>query len=131
MAFFPVPTKANTGACFADCAQISIINANGKNLGAAKLWVEFLASPEISEYYCSNAGMVSNIKGISITHEWQPDFFKGDYVLESNKAKFNFYDYWGSGLQKVLEKTMFAGGDWKGYVQDFEEELKVLDLKNK
>lgn len=131
VAFFPVPTKANTGACFADCAQISVINAHGKNLGAAKLWVEFLASPEISEYYCSNAGMMSNIKGINITHEWQPDFFKGDYVLESNKAKFNFYDYWGSGFQKVLEKTMFAGGNWNEYVKDFEKDLKTLDLKNK
>lgn len=131
VAFFPVPTKANTGVCFSDCAQISVISSNSKNLGAAKLWVEFLATPEISEYYCSHAGMNSNIKGVSVTHKWAPDFFKGDYVLESNKAKFKFYDYWGAGFFKVLEKTMFGGGDWKPYVQSFEQELKTLDLKNR
>lgn len=131
VAFFPVPTTSDTTTCFSDCAQISVINSNSTVLGAAKLWIEFLASPEISEYYCTNAGMKSNIEGVSVTHEWEPDFFSGDYVLESNKAKFNFHDYWGSSFWKVFEKVLFGGGDWTSYVQSLEDELKTLDLKNK
>ncbi len=131
VAFFPVPTFANTGRSFCDSAQISIINSNSKALGAAKLWVEFLATPEISEYYCNNANMNSNIKGVKITHDWEPSFFNGDYVLESNHATLKYYDYWSNSFSKVFEKALFGGGDWKPYVSSFEDELNTLNLKGK
>lgn len=108
VAFFPVPTFANTGRSFCDSAQISIINSNSKALGAAKLWVEFLATPEISEYYCNNANMNSNIKGVKITHDWEPSFFNGDYVLNPTTQRLNITIIGATVFQRYLKKPCSA-----------------------
>ena len=130
--FFAIPTYANSGNCYAEGAQVSCINANGKNLGAAKLWVEFLATPEISEYYCTNAKMFSTVNGVS------PAFEEKDMIASgiSNFAiraleEFENDEYWATGLQSIYGGVIFEGEDWEGLVRVYTSKLEEYDLANK
>ncbi|MBQ8803081.1 MAG: extracellular solute-binding protein [Tyzzerella sp.] len=130
--FFPIPTYANNGLCYAEGAQVSCINAAGANLGAAKLWVEFLATPEISEYYCSNAKMFSTIA------EVEPQFEEMEMIKNACSGyaikpleKFDNEMYWMSGLEKIYEATIYDGTeDIEGLIRVYRSQLEEYDLAN-
>lgn len=126
--FFPIPTYANTGLSYMAAAQSSCINKASKNLGAAKLWVEFLATQEIREYYCTNAKMFSSIEGVT------PTFPEAEMILSACKGyvsdSVSLYDnveYWQSGYNGMLEGVL-KGKDWKGLVKVYASKLEEYDL---
>lgn len=128
--FFPVPNYANTGLTYTQGAQTSCINASSKNLGAAKLWIEFLATPEISEYYCSNAKMLSTIKDVA------PAFDEAEMLLDSCKGyaaraieERENEEYWNTAFNTMTE-SILAGEDWKGAARVFASKMEEFDLAN-
>ena len=129
--FFPIPTYANNGTTYAEGAQTTLINAASKNLGAAKLWVEHLATPEISEYYCSSAEMMSTIEGVSVESEVATMLQNScaGYAIKSIIEPENS-EYWSNGFGDVLEGVIFDGKDWKGLVKVFASKLEEYDLAN-
>lgn len=129
--FFPIPTYANTGLSYTQGAQTSCINATGKNLGAAKLWIEFLATPEISEYYCSNAKMLATINDVT------PVFDEAEMLLASSKGyaaraitERENAEYWNAAYLSIGQGVL-AGEDWKGLAKVFASKLEEYDLANK
>ena len=129
--FFAIPTYGENNYCYSEGAQVSCINANGKNIGAAKLWVEFLATPEISEYYCSNAKMFSTVNGVEPVFA-EKDMIKAsatDYALRALE-EFENDEYWGAGFNK-LYRAIFEGEDWEGLVRVYASQLEEYDLANK
>lgn len=132
MGFFPVPTYANNGMTYAEAAQTSLINAASQHLGAAKLWIEFLATAEISEYYCTNAKMLSTIDGV------EPNFEEAEELLASSSGyairpvtEPENYEYWGSGFGQIAYAVIFEGKDWEDLVFLFNKKLEEYDLANK
>lgn len=128
--FFPIPTYANNGVSYAEGAQVDCINANGKNLGAAKLWVEFLASPEISEYYCSNAKMFSTIEGVNPQFE-EMEIIKNacsGYAIKPLE-EFENESYWKSGLDKIYESIIHEGyEDIEGLMRVYKSQLEEFSF---
>ncbi len=129
--FFPIPTYANNGKTYAEGAQTTVINAAGKNLGAAKLWVEHLASAEISEYYCTSAGMMSTIEGITVDSDILKmlDASCSGYALKSLTSPKND-EYWMGGYADVWEGVIFDGKDWEDLVKKYTNKLEDYDLAN-
>ena len=129
--FFAIPTYANSGVCYSEGAQVSCINANSKNLGAAKLWVEFLATAEISEYYCSNAKMLSTLNGVSPTFEEKEMITNSasDFALRALE-EFENDDYWSKGFDTIYEGVIYDGEEWEGLVRVYTSKLEEYDLAN-
>lgn len=128
--FFPVPTYSGTGLTYTQGAQTSCINAASKNLGAAKLWVEFLATPEISEYYCSNAKMFSTINDV------EPVFDEAEMLLNSCNGyaaraitERENGEYWTNSWQGFLEGIL-EGQDWQSLNKVLRSKLEEFDLAN-
>lgn len=130
--FFPVPTYANNGKSFAEAAQSTMIYSGSKNLGAAKLWVEHLASAEISEYYCTSAKMMPVIEGVNCTFEGAEELVTNvsGYAIASSNSVFKNKEYWESGLGGILEAVLFEGEDWTAWAKRFASELEEYDLAN-
>lgn len=127
--FFPFPTYANNGMTYAEGAQTTVINAASKNLGAAKLWVEFLATPEISEYYCSNAKMMSTIEGVTSVFdemEMLQNAVSGYAIKEIVEPDHS--EYWMNGFGNILEGVIYKGKDWKDLVRMYTSKLEEYDL---
>ncbi len=130
--YFPVPTYANNGVGYVEGGHTSCINVYGENKGAAKLWVEFLATPEISEYYCSNAKMMSTIKGVTPVFDEAEELMAAvDTPAFEIKSTFNNYEYWSNGLGKALEAALYSEESWVDNAQRLAEQLKGYDLANK
>lgn len=128
--FFAIPTYANSGLSYAEGAQCACINSAGNNLGAAKLWVEFLATPEISEYFCSNSRMLSTLNGVT------PKFDEAEMIVNSctgyaarQIVEFEHDEYWQTGYNSVLEGLM-KGNEWENMVKVFTSKLEEYDLAN-
>ena len=128
--FFAIPTYGNTGLSYAEGAQCACIFSGGKNLGAAKLWVEFLATPEISEYFCSNSKMLSTLNGVT------PNYDEAEMIINSCNGyaarqivELKNDEYWQTGYNSVLEGLM-KGNEWKNMVKVFTSKLEEYDLAN-
>lgn len=129
--FFAVPTYANNGLSYAEGAQTTLINAASKNLGAAKLWVEHLASAEIAEYYCESATMMSTIKGVAPETDiltMLKECCKG-YAIQSIVEPEN-EEYWSGAFQKLRDGIIYNGDDWQDAVAKFTAKLEDYDLKS-
>lgn len=130
--YFPVPTYANDGTGYVEGGHTSCINVYGENKGAAKLWIEFLATPEISEYYCSNAKMMSTLQGVTPVFDEAEELMAAvqtpAFVIKSN---FSNYEYWSNGLGKVLEAALYSEEGWEANAQKLTEQLVSYDLANK
>ncbi len=127
--FFPFPTYANNGVTYSEGAQTTVINAASDKLGAAKLWVEHLATSEISEYYCSNAKMLSTIEGVTPEFEEAEMLLNSstDYAIKSIVEPENS-EYWSSGFNNILEGVVFRGEDWQELVRVYASKLEEYDL---
>ena len=116
-AYFPVPTYAGNGVTYAEPGQCSCIYAKSEHIEEAKLWVEFLATPEISEYYCTNAKMLSPIKGV------EPKFDEAQMLLDSSTGyeliKTNNYEnseLWTIEWSELLEGVMWDGDSYLQHI---------------
>ncbi|MBO5071267.1 MAG: extracellular solute-binding protein [Roseburia sp.] len=127
--FFPIPTYAENGVTYAESAQATCINAASENIEAAKLWVNFLASAEISEYYCTNAKMMSPIEGV------EPQFEEAEMLLASSTGYellpvlvYENEDYWMTNWKDMLKAIMWNGEDFETLAADMVAFLEDLDL---
>lgn len=107
---FAIPTMANNGAHYAEGAQVTVISAASEHAEAAKLWVDFLASQEISSFYCSSAKMISTIEGVGL------DYDGGDILAEAAANGVNILptlvrnngDYWYGEWKNVLYELVYG-----------------------
>lgn len=128
--FFAIPTYGNPGIVYGEAGQISCINANSKNLGAARLWVEFIATPEIAQYLCSSIKMFSTIEGVT------PDFKEAQMLMDSGECQLcgiiepKNTVYWEGSWSSVLDGIIYDGKDWESQVKIFNNKLKDYDLSS-
>ncbi len=129
---FAIPTVGNTGENYAESAQLTVINASTKVADAAKLWVEFIASAEISSYYCSSAKMISTIEGVTLDYE-------GGDVLATLASKGvnllptytrNNKDYWNSTWKALQSDLMYGAKDYDTAITEYVQFLTDLNLAN-
>ena len=127
--YFPLPVYGKTGVTYAEGAQTTLINAAGKNLGAAKLWVEFLASPEIAEFYCTNTEMMSTIEGVEVETDNLTMLRNScqNYVIGTIVEQENS-EYWSGGFNELLRGVVFEDKDWKDLVKIYTNKLEDYDL---
>lgn len=129
---FPLPTLKGTDIAYAESGQISMINANSKQIDAAKKWVEFLATPENASIYISSSKYCPTINGVEANFDGAEllaaQMEKGVAILPIiNRKNFEFYtDNWTA----MLENIIINGKDPVEEVKAFESALKALDLKN-
>ena len=118
------------GKNYAGGAQVTTISAASENVDAAKLWVEFLASPEASSYYCSNAKMISTIEGVTLD-------FEGGEVLAAAAANGvevlptytrNNKDLWNEDWKVLLNGLVFGDLDYDSAIQEYVDTLTKLDI---
>ena len=131
-AYFPVPTYSGNGMSYAEPGQCSCISAKSEHIEEAKLWVEFLATPEISEYYCTSAKMLSPIKGV------EPKFEEAEMLLASSKGyyliKSNYYEnaeLWNKEWDEMLKGVFWDGDSYKDHLNIVNAQLKKADIANK
>lgn len=130
--YFPVPTYANNGTGYVEGGHTSCINVYGENKGAAKLWIEFLATPEISEYYCSNAKMMSPLKDVVPVFDEAEELMAAVQTPAFDiKSDFKNYEYWSNSLGKVLEAALYSDEGWVPIAEKMAGELAGYDLANK
>ena len=126
--FFPVPTYANTGYTYAETGETLVVNAAGKNLGAAKLFVEFMAEPENVGYLNESSMKLSTIKGVEWNFEEIQTYVKG-YAL-MYPITFKNEDYWSTGLSNMLKGVTMEGKSWKDMNKVYKSQLEEYDLAN-
>lgn len=130
--FFPLPTETGTGISYAECGHAKLINAASKYPGAAKLWVEFLATPEQNEYYCKDRQTMSTIQGVN------PDFeSKADITANVTECaivpveNLKHEEYWTQRFNTLFKGIIF---DAKSRAEDllriFKSQLEDVDLAN-
>lgn len=129
--FFAVPVEGKSGVSYAEGGQNTAINAASEHLEEAKLWVEFIATKEISEYYCTNAKVFSCIKGA------EPEFDEAALVLANvDEAEVlpsytaNNGDFWESNLKSALVDIVINGKDYKTVAEEFNAKLVEADIAN-
>ena len=93
------------------------------------MWVNFLASAEISEYYCTNAKMMSPIEGV------EPQFEEAEMLLASSTGYellpvlvYENEDYWMTNWKDMLKAIMWNGEDFETLAADMVAFLEDLDL---
>lgn len=129
--YFPLPTYANNGVSFSEGGQTLLINAASKNLGAAKLWVEFMASQEIASYFLNEVKMLSTINGVEATFEEASivnEYVTG-YAIKALSLTKNS-EYWTVGWNNLLTSIISDGESWEGSARVFQSKLEEYDLAN-
>lgn len=129
--FFPMPTYAETGISYGEGAQTMLINAACENLGAAKLFVEFIATPENAGYYCSNAKMIPCLEGAEAKFDKKEEIEQ--YVTDvAIRPLFNHKNesYWSSGLSTLFRGITYEGSKWQDIVKVYRSQLEEYDLAN-
>lgn len=129
--FFPIPTYSNNGASYAEVGQCSCISATSENVEGAKLWVEFLATPEISEYLCTSSCTLSTLEGAV------PTFAEAQMLLDSctSYGLFkSFYtenaEYYDTEMKDLKQGIFYFGDDYKQHVEKLNKRLEEADIKN-
>ncbi len=127
---FALPTMLNSGEHYGEAGQLTVINAASENVEAAKLWVEFIASPEVSSYYCSNAKTISTIEGVTLDYE-------GGEILAEAKSngirllptyERNNKDYWNSNWKDLVYGLVYGDLNYDDAIAAYTEFLTGLDL---
>lgn len=128
--YFAIPTYVDNGVSYAEAAQNAVISATCKNLGAAKLWVEFLATPEISSYFCENSKMLPTIEGVTLNNEVSQ-------MIQNSATDFAFapneldnQEYWYAAFDAVMDNVMFKGAKWMDEVKKLTRKLEDYDLSS-
>lgn len=126
--YFPIPTLSRTGLSSAEGAQCASISAKCENLGAAKLWVEFLATPEISAYFCNNSKMLSSIEGVEYDNEIAKMIVDSSNGFVMNSGSFGHESYWQGAEETVRNNVFFNGADWRKELSNLSRKLEDYDL---
>ena len=127
--FFPIPTYANTGISFAEGGEDFVINVNSDKLGAAKLFVEFIATSENLDEFNRKSMKLSTITDCT----WKFDDIQ-TYVKDYGMAKEEFYnneEYWSSGLSNIFTTIIYEGEDWQALNKVYRSKLEEFDLAAK
>lgn len=130
--YFPLPTYAANGVSYAEGGQCTCIRSDTKYLEEAKLWIEFLASEEISEYYCSNAKVFSTITGV------EPKFDTAEMIMSSSTGYAlspvlltQNTEWWSHEWSLMIEGVLWEGKDYKSLMNDLNAQLKKADISNR
>lgn len=130
--FFPIPTYEANGVSYAEGGQCTCIRSDTKYLEEAKLWVEFIATPEISEYYCSNAKVFSTIAGV------EPQFDTAEMILSSCTGYelspvviTENTEWWSFEWGKMLEGVLWEAKDYAPLMKALNEQLVKADISNR
>lgn len=128
--YFAIPTYSGNSLNPAEPAQNACINSSCENLGAAKLWVEFLATPEISAYFCANSKMLSTIEGVSQDDEIIKMVLDSSesFVITPSDPKNG--EYWEYAYEQVFDNVMLKGANWKDEVRKLSNKLEDYDLSS-
>ena len=128
--YFAIPAYTENSLNASEPAQNACISANCENLGAAKLWVEFIATAEISSYFCSNSKMLSTIEGVTLDNDVSKMIIGSSegFVLETPDCKNA--EYWELAYQAVFDNVMLKGAEWEKEVKSFARKLEEYDLSN-
>lgn len=127
--YFPVPTYANTGISYAEGGETFVINSSSDKLGAAKLFVEFMAKAENLDEFNRITMKLSTISGTTWNFDEIQTHVK-DYALKQNE-KFDNVDYWSTGFSNILKSTVYDGIAWKDLNKVYKSQLEEYDLANK
>ena len=127
--YFPVPTYANTGISYAEGGETFVINSSSDKLGAAKLFVEFMATVENLEEFNKTTMKLSTIEGTTWNFDEIQTYVK-DYALKQNE-NFDNVDYWSTGFSNILKSTVYEGKAWKDLNRVYKSQLEEYDLANK
>lgn len=130
MGYFAIPTYSGNSYNTSEAAQNASISATCENLGAAKLWVEFLATPEISTYFCSSSKMLSTIEGVTLDNEVSKMIVNSSDSFVLPLLNYENMAYWHSAYTSVFDNVLFGGKDWKQELQIFARRLQEYDLAN-
>lgn len=128
--YFAIPTYSAKSMNTSESAQNACISANCENLGAAKLWVEFLATPEISSYFCSNSKMLSSIEGVTLDNEVSNMILNSSESFVLPLLSYENDSYWSMTYEAVFDNVIFAKNDWKEEVSILTRRLEEYDLSN-
>lgn len=130
--YFPIPTYAANGVSYAEGGQCTCIRSDTEYLEEAKLWVEFLASPEISEYYCSNAKVFSTITGV------EPEFDTAEMIMSSSTGyalspvlMTENTEWWSHEWSLMIEGILWEGKDYQALMEDLNAQLVEADIANR
>ena len=128
--YFAIPTYSGNSLNPSEPSQHACISASSKNLGAAKLWVEFLALPENSEYFCSNSKIISTIEGVTSDDEVMQMIKNSSegFVLETPDTENSAY--WYLAYRAVFDNVMLKKKDWKKEVEKLTRKLEDYDLSS-
>lgn len=127
---FALPTLADNGMQYGQGAQCTTVSASSKNIEAAKLWVDFIARPEISGLYCSAAIMISTINGVTL------DFEGGEMLSEAIANGVELLpiyirhnkDYWNSNWKELQQNLLYGTGDYDTEAANYAAFLSELNL---
>lgn len=127
---FALPTLADNGKQYGQGAQCTTINAASENVEAAKLWIDFIARPEISSFYCSKALMISTINGVTL------DFEGGEMLSEAIANGVELLpiyvrhnkDYWNSEWKAMQQDLFYGTGDYDTLMPQYIQFLSDLNL---
>ena len=128
--YFPIPTLKETGLSSAEGAQCASISAKCENLGAAKLWVEFMATPEIASYFCDNSKMISSIEGVEYTNDIAKMIQNSSTGFVMMSGSFGHESYWQGAEDTVRSNVFFNGADWKKELENLARKLEDYDLSS-
>lgn len=129
--YFPIPTYSGNSLNAAEGAQSACISSQCENLGAAKLWVEFLATEEISTYFSESTGMLSTIEGVTTEDEITPMVLassEGCVIHSMNNIKYEAY--WSTAFSDCLFNILCEDADWKEEVDYLKRKLEEIDLSS-
>lgn len=127
--YFPIPTYANTGISYAEGGETFVINSSSDKLGAAKLFVEFMATAENLEEFNRTSMKLSTITGTTWNFDDIQTYVKG-YALVQNE-NFDNVDYWSTGFTNILKSTVYEGKAWKDLNRVYKSQLEEYDLASK
>lgn len=130
LGYFAIPTFSGNSLNASEPAQVACISANSENLGAAKLWVEFLATAEISSYFCTNSKMLSTINGVELNDAVLQKLLNSSESFVIKPTKFKNSEYWELSYEAVFNNVMFQGADWKKEVEILKNKLIDYDLSS-
>lgn len=127
---FALPTLADTGMQYGQGAQCTAVSASSANVEAAKLWVDFIARPEISSLYCSSAIMISTINGVTL------DFEGGEMLSEAIANGVELLpiyvrhnkDYWNSNWKELQQNLLYGTSDYDTEAANYAAFLSDLNL---
>lgn len=127
----PIFTKSSSGTYFGMGSMIECINANMSEAEteAAKLLLNYFASPEVAGEFCNTHKTTSTINGVVL------DFVGGELLTDAS-ANTNIEvfgntvnsDYWQASFYDLFRQVLFDGADVSTVLAAYDEQLSSFGL---